>query len=323
MARNMARRKLFWTFTIGLLLGAVTVGSLFYTRPTWVFDKIQELSMRASGADSRVVLIDGHRIHYYVSGPVSGPPIVLVHGLGGRSEDFVNLAPYLKKSGYRVYTPDLLGFGQSEEPLNATYSISDQAELVVGFFDAMGLQRTDLGGWSMGGWIAQKVAVDHPERVSRLILMDSAGLTVPPTWDTKLFTPTTPAELDQLEALLMPHPPAMPRFVQEDMLRISASYSWVVKRALASMLTAKDVMDEDLPSLKMPVLILWGRLDRITPLSEGEAIHGLIPQSRLVVASSCGHLAPQSCSSEFGPEITRFLKTSYSRPIEQNIVNGE
>jgi pimeloyl-ACP methyl ester carboxylesterase len=319
----MFRKKLFWTFSIGLLIGAVSVGSLFYTRPTWVFDKLQELSMRASGAQSRVVMIDGHRIHYYVSGPVSGAPIVLVHGLGGRSDDFVNLAPYLVKGGYRVYTPDLLGFGQSEEPVNASYSISDQADLVVGFFDAMGLQRADLGGWSMGGWIAQKVAVDHPERVSRLILMDSAGLTVPPTWDTKLFTPTTPAELDQLEALLMPHPPAMPRFVQQDMLRISASYSWVVKRALASMLTAKDATDDDLPSLKMPVLILWGKLDRITPLSEGQTIHSLIPQSELVVAQSCGHLAPQSCSNEFGPEITRFLQTPYARPVEQPMLTGE
>jgi pimeloyl-ACP methyl ester carboxylesterase len=288
-----------------------------------VFSHIQELRMRATGAESRVVMIDGHRIHYYVSGPVSGSPIVLVHGLGGRSEDFVSLTPYLEKSGYRVYAPDLLGFGQSEEPVNASYSISDQADLIANFFDAVGLRRTDLAGWSMGGWIAQKVAVDHPERVSRLILMDSAGLTVPPTWDTRLFTPTTPAELDQLDALLMPHPPAVPRFVAQDILRISASYAWVVKRALASMLSAKDVMDEDLPSLKMPVLILWGRLDRITPLSEGEAIHLLIPQSHMVVASGCGHLAPQSCSSVFGPAITRFLKTSYSRPPSQLVLTGE
>ncbi|WP_263353514.1 alpha/beta fold hydrolase [Acidicapsa acidisoli] len=319
----MARKKLFWTLSVAFLAGLTCAGSAFYSCPTWVFGHIQELRMRATGAESRVVMIDGHRIHYYVSGPVSGSPIVLIHGLGGRSEDFVSLTPYLEKSGYRVYAPDLLGFGQSEEPINATYSISDQASLVANFFDAMGLRRTDLAGWSMGGWIAQKVAVDHPERVSRLILMDSAGLTMPPTWDTRLFTPTTPAELDQLDALLMPHPPAVPRFVAKDILRISASYAWVVKRAVASMLTAKDVMDEDLPSLKMPVLILWGRLDRITPLSEGEAIHLLIPQSHMVVASGCGHLAPLSCSSVFGPAITRFLETSYSRPASQPMIVGE
>lgn len=319
----MTRKKLFWTIFIASLICVASVGSVFYAYPTWVFGHLQELSMRAAGSESRVVLIDGHRIHYYVSGPTSGAPIVLIHGLGGRSEDFVNLVPYLEKSGYRIYTPDLLGFGQSEEPRNASYSISDQADLVVNFFDAMGLQRADLGGWSMGGWIAQKIAVDHPERVNRLILMDSAGLMMPPSWDTRLFTPTTPAELAQLEALLMPHPPTMPQFMAQDMLRISASYSWVVKRALNSMLSAKDVTDGDLPSLKMPVLILWGELDRITPLSEGRAIHLLIPQSRLVVASGCGHLAPQSCSDEFGPAITRFLRGSYPVPVREAIMTGE
>ena len=319
----MARKKLFWTICVASLACVASAGALFYLQPTWVLGHIQELRMRATGAESRQVMIDGHRIHYYVSGPADGAPIVLVHGLGGRSEDFVSLAPYLVRSGYRVYTPDLLGFGQSEEPPNATYSISDEADVVEGFFDAVGLTHTDLGGWSMGGWVAQKVAVDHPERVKRLILMDSAGLTVPPTWDTRLFTPTTPAELDQLDALLMPHPPMVPKFVAQDVLRISANYAWVVKRAVASMLTAKDVMDDDLPSLKRPVLILWGQLDRITPLSEGEAIHLLIPQSRMVVASGCGHLAPQSCSSEFGPAITRFLRTTYARPHEQTMMTGE
>lgn len=318
----MAKKKL-WVFSILFAACLASAGALFYFNPTWVYGHIQELHMHAIGAESRFVMVDGHRIHYYVSGPAKGSPIVLVHGLGGRSEDWVSLTPYLEKSGYRVYTPDLLGFGQSEEPVNATYSIQDQADLVAEFFDAVGLRRTDLGGWSMGGWIAQKVAFDHPERVKRLILMDSAGLTMPPSWDTRLFTPTTPAELAQLNALLMPHPPAMPQFVAQDILRISAQYSWVVKRALTSMLSAKDVMDDDLPSLKMPVLILWGELDRITPLSEGQAIHGLIPQSRLVVASGCGHLAPLSCSRQFGPEIALFLRTSHPRRAAVPLVTGE
>jgi pimeloyl-ACP methyl ester carboxylesterase len=73
----------------------------------------------------------------------------------------------------------------------------------------------------------------------------------------------------------------------------------------------------------MPVLILWGELDRITPLSEGQAIHGLIPQSRLVVASGCGHLAPLSCSRQFGPEIALFLRTSHPRRAAVPLVTGE
>jgi len=317
-------RKFFWRLSLGLTATLIAVsGSVLYTHPTWVLGEIQELRLRLAGVESYQVVIDGHRIHYYVRGPVDGEPVVLVHGLGGRSEDFGNLAPHLERAGYRVYTPDLLGFGQSEEPHNATYSIEDQSQLVVEFFDAVGLKRVDLAGWSMGGWIVQKVAVDHPERVNRLILMDSAGLRMPPEWDTRLFTPTTPAELDKLDAMLTPHPPAMPRFMAKDILRISANYAWVTKRALASMMTAKDVMDDDLPSLKMPVLILWGDLDRITPLREGWAIHSLIPHSRLVVASGCGHSAPESCTDQFGPEFIRFLRNSRPQPVGEPLMVGE
>lgn len=306
----MLRKRTILRVSIVLAIVLAAIGSVFYTRPTWVLAQFQELRLRVDGVKSYQVLIDGHRIHYYVRGPVDGTPVVLIHGLGGRSEDWTNLAPYLERAGYRVYTPDLLGFGQSEEPTNATYSIADQANLVVKFFDAVGLRDADLAGWSMGGWIAQRVAVDHPTRVRRLVLMDSAGLMMRPDWDTRLFTPTTPAELDKLDALLMPHPPSVPGFVAQDILRLSASYAWVVKRALASMMTAKDVTDADLPKLKMPVLILWGEQDRITPLTEGWAMHSLIPQSRLAVAKGCGHLAPQDCAKQFGPEMVKFLQNA-------------
>jgi pimeloyl-ACP methyl ester carboxylesterase len=306
----MAKKRIFWRSLYAVLFLLIIAGVTFYYRPLWVFNHVQFLRLRIAGVESRKVVIDGHKIHYYVRGPASGAPIVLVHGLGGRAEDWVNLAPFLEKAGYRVYTPDLLGFGQSEEPSDASYSISDQAKVVVEFFDAMGLKQTDLAGWSMGGWIAQKVAVDHPERIRRLVLLDSAGLRLPPDWDTRLFTPVTPDELNQLDALLMPHPPTLPGFLTMDILRTSAHSSWVVKRALASMLTATDVTDSQLPSLKMPVLILWGNLDRITPLSEGRAIHALIPQSRLGIAPGCGHLAPEQCTSLYGPELVRFLEAN-------------
>ena len=82
--------------------------------------------------------VAGYRIHYYALGPANGPVAVLVHGLGGRSEDWEKLAPFLAKAGYRVYLPDLPGFGQSEKPANFSYSVSDQAKIVVGFFDALG-----------------------------------------------------------------------------------------------------------------------------------------------------------------------------------------
>ncbi len=319
----MVKLKSVWV-TILVVLGLLgCAGYSFFTSPTWMLGKIQDLRLRIEGVHSGQVMAGGHRIHYYVRGPANGEPIVLIHGLGGRSEDFSNLAPHLERAGYRVYTPDLLGFGQSEEPTNASYSIDEQAQIVVGFFDSVGLSKPNLGGWSMGGWIAQKVAVDHPDRVKRLILMDSAGLRIAPDWEAGLFTPTTPAELDRLDSLLMPNPPRVPKFVAQDILRVSANYAWVTRRALASMMSARDVMDDELPTLRVPTLILWGEQDRITPLREGWALHALIPHSKIVVASGCGHSAPQSCTERLGPEMVRFLHNSHPRVAGGPLLQGD
>jgi pimeloyl-ACP methyl ester carboxylesterase len=204
--------------------------------------------------------------------------------------------------------PDLVGYGQSEKPDNFSYSVPDEAGVVLGFLDALGLKQVDLGGWSMGGWIVQRVATEHPERVRKLILFDSAGLALKPDWNTDLFTPVNAAELSQLDELLMPQPPKVPGFVATDILRISKQNAWVLHRALTSMLTGSDATDRLLPGLKVPVLIAWGAVDRITPLSEGETMHKLISGSQLVVIPGCGHLAPSQCAAQVEPYVVVFLR---------------
>jgi pimeloyl-ACP methyl ester carboxylesterase len=159
----------------------------------------------------------------------------------------------------------------------------------------------------MGGWIAQIVAARHPERVKRLMLFDSAGLAEAPDWDTRLFTPRTAGELDQLEALLTPHPAAVPGFVARDVVRFSNERAWVIRRALATMLSGKDTTDSVLPGLKMPVLIVWGAEDRIMPLRHGETMHALVPQSEFTVIPGCGHLAQMQCAGQIGPKVVEFL----------------
>ena len=291
-----------------LLALIVTLGVTFWLRPLSVFRMFNQAQMYLVGATSSFTYVGEYRIHYYTLGPADGPVAVLVHGLGGRSEDWEKLAPYLAKAGYRVYLPDLPGFGQSDQPADFSYSVKDEAAVVTGFFDALGLKQVDLGGWSMGGWIVQLVAAEHPDRIRRLILFDSAGLYVKPDWDIKLFTPISPAELEKFDALLMPHPPQLPAFVAKDILRTSHEHAWIIHRALDSMLTGRDTTDTLLPTLKMPVLIVWGDVDRITPLSEGQKMHQLIPQSQINVISGCGHLAPNECASQISPEIVNFLK---------------
>ena len=291
-----------------LLALALLAGVGFYLRPMSYLNAWTYLHEDLSGIQSRFVQVAGHRVHYLAEGPANGPVVVLVHGLGASAEHWSNLAPYLAQSGFRVYIPDLIGYGRSEQPADFSYSVRDEAAVVVGFMDALGLKQVELGGWSMGGWISVLVAAQHPERVSRLMLFDAAGLYVQPPFDTALFTPSTVAQLDELKALLSPQPAHIPAYLARDILHNFRRNGWVVQRALATMLSAHDVIDNVLPQLKMPVLLVWGSLDRITPLDRGETMHRLIPQSELEVFAGCGHMAPIECSAEIGPKVVAFAK---------------
>lgn len=297
-------RKLLW----GVVLLLVVAGVGLWERPLSYFDESMYVRDWFSGVRGGEVMVGGHRLHYETEGPANGSPVVLVHGLGSRAEDWRNLAPSLAKAGFRVYLPDLIGYGRSEKPADFSYSIHDESDVVLDFLDALDLKQVDLGGWSMGGAIVQHVAAEHPERVRRLILFDSAGLFVLPTWDPKLFTPQSVVELDELDVLLMPNPPKWPGFVARDILRVSNGRAWIIHRAFAEMLTGKDATDKLLPQLKMPVLIIWGGEDHITPLSLGESMHKLVPQSELEVIPGCGHLAPEQCAKQIGPRVVEFVK---------------
>lgn len=291
---------------VAFLVAVAGVG--FYLRPLSYFNGIMYIKAFLSGVESHTVEVSGYRVHYNVHGPKSGAPVVLVHGLAGRAEDWQSLSVYLVASGYRVYMPDLLGCGRSERPRDFSYAVHDEAEQVVRFMDAVGLKQADVGGWSMGGWIVQVVAARHPERVRRLMLFDSSGIHEYPKYDVELFTPHSAEDLDQLDVLLMPKPPQVPQFIARDIIRTSDEDAWVVHKSLNEMLSAQDTTEAMLPQLKMPVLLVWGGEDKITPESQGETIHRLVPQSQLVVIAGCGHLAPDQCADKIGPKVAEFLK---------------
>lgn len=291
-----------------IVIVVVVLGVDFYLRPIFYLNESTYFHEWKTGVESRNVTVSGIRMHYLAEGPAGGQPVVLVHGLGVSAEEWAKLAPYLVRAGYRVYMPDLPGYGRSQKPADFSYSLHDEAVMVAGFLDALGLQRVDLGGWSMGGGIVQHVAFDHPERIRKLILFDAVGLTELPQFDTRLFTPENADQLFQLETLLSPHPVKLPGFIARDVLKQSRRNGWVVQRAIASMLTGKDATDAILPQLKMPVLIVWGSEDRIFPISQAETMHRLVPQSELDIVPGCGHLAPKECTAQVGPMVVAFEK---------------
>jgi pimeloyl-ACP methyl ester carboxylesterase len=288
-----------------LLLLTLGFGILAWREPLWLVDRRIDAGLRLHGVQSQYVSVNGYRMHYLVGG--SGRPLVLVHGLGSRGADWAKLIPQLIDGGHRVYAVDLLGYGLSSQPRDAAYSIADQASMVEGFLDSEQLQQVDLAGWSMGGWIAMRVALQQPQRITRLVLLDSAGLRFKLSFDPALFQPESPADLAALEELLAPHPRPLPRFLAMAMLRRGDRIGWVVHRSVQSMLTGDDLVDGKLGPLTMPVLIGWGDQDRLIPLSVAYRLHTQIPQSVLDVYADCGHLAPGQCADQVGPSVVGFL----------------
>jgi pimeloyl-ACP methyl ester carboxylesterase len=286
----------------------ILLGLTLYYRPFAVLDRVTRARLYAAGMQNQDVLIDGHRIHYLVGG--TGKPIVLVHGLGSRASDWVGLIPPLVHGGHRIYAIDLLGYGQSDRPADAPYSIPQEARIVEDFLQAEHLQHVDLAGWSMGGWISMVVATDMPQRIDRLVLLDSAGLRFQPDFDPSLFTPTDLDQLHQLMHLLSPAAPAMPAFLARAFLKRARPDAWVIRRSVNAMLTGDDLLDNKLHELTMPVLIVWGKDDHLTPLALAYTLHAGVPGSKLQLIDGCGHLAPGLCAGRIAPDMVSFLNGS-------------
>jgi pimeloyl-ACP methyl ester carboxylesterase len=297
-----------------LVLALIAAGPVLaiWRSPLWVASKVVKAQLYLAGIHSDSISVDAQELHYLEGG--SGDAVVLVHGLGGSAQqDWANLMPHLVRSGHHVYAMDLPGFGDSPKPADRSYSIAEQAGLVEAFLDAKQLMKVTLGGESMGGWIAATVALEQPQRISQLMLFDSAGLSFKPSFDVALFTPRTHEQVDALMAILIPQPPSIPAYVKEDLLRRTARDGWVIERALASMQTGVDLLDKKFSSLKMPLLLVWGKQDVLTPLSIGEAMHRAVPQSVLAVYDGCGHIAVQTCTDRIAPMTVSFLDGTLSQ----------
>jgi pimeloyl-ACP methyl ester carboxylesterase len=283
-----------------LLVVAIVV---FAFRPVGTLRAFTRLSLWLDGYRSEYTQIGPYRIHYFVGG--DGPPVLLVHGLGSRADDWALTMKDLH-SHYRVYAIDLLGHGHSDWP-QIDYAIQKQTDMVQQFMVSQKIVPAEVVGISMGGWVGLQLASQHPEMVRRLVLLDSAGL----LFDTKLtvdsFSPKTPAELATFYALLTPKAQPLPDFVQRDILRLLGNHSWVAHRILTTMMTRQDLLDGKLQSVTMPVLIIWGQEDRITPLSEAEELKRAMPQASMVVLPGCGHIALLDCWTDVRPPLIEFL----------------
>lgn len=224
----------------------------------------------------------GLPMHYYTAGR-RGSPIILIHGLGGSAESWSGLIPLLSKD-FLVYAPDLPGFGKTPMAPEGS-SIATYVRYLERFLDALGYPRATLAGNSLGGWIAARFAVEHPERVDRLFLLNSAGLLREST------NPPYPVDREGARRVmkhLLGYSLPLPGFILDSLVRNSQSPAY--KQFLERYNPAED-LDSVLGQIQAPTTIIWGMRDGIFPLICAQDLHHGIAGSKLILLPRVGHMA--------------------------------
>jgi pimeloyl-ACP methyl ester carboxylesterase len=295
---------------------AVAGAAVMYEQPLWVADQQLHFAMWRDGARSHVVTLPQGRIRYFemvAKGDENraggeGVPLLLIHGLSGRGEDFAALMPKMAAQGFHVYAPDLLGYGESDKPESSDYSVATEERVVMDFMDAVHAPRAYIAGWSMGGWITLKLALDAPQRVERIAVYDSAGITYQTDISAALFAPTDSAGVAKLIHAMSPMMEVPPPFVQRAIIRRLDKMRWVTERSMASMLSGRDLLDFKLAGMKPPLLIVFGEQDVLIPPSVGATMHQTDPRSMFATVEGCGHFLPVECSRATAKVSGEFFK---------------
>ena len=270
-------------------------------------------------AEHRFVTVNGIRTHYVAAG--KGEPLLLLHGLGASLMAWgLNIEPLSQE--FSVYAIDIPGHGDSEKP-DLDYQMPTAVNFVRGFMDALGLERASIAGSSMGGMIALSTAVEYPELVNRLVLVDAAGLGREVAWFLRAMSLPLVGELienpsPQNTRVLLKRIFYNPSLVQESLIReiYRTRFMPGSKRAVLRIirgaiglrgLHSKWIMTNELEQLNSPVLIVWGAQDRILPVSHATNAARIAPQVSLSIFDECGHWPQMERGNEFNRVALDFL----------------
>lgn len=273
----------------------------------------------------KTLLANGIRTNYHDVG--SGFPVLLIHGSGPGVSAWANwrlLLPVLS-STRRVIAPDLRGFGYTERPVNpadaSQYSMALWVQQAVDLLDALQMEAADVVGNSFGGALALALAIAHPKRVRRLVLMGSVGVPFAITPGLDAVWGYTPS-IAHMRALLDIF--AFDRSLVNDelaALRYQASVRPGFQESFAAMFPAPrqrwvDAMvsaEADIRALAHPTLVVHGREDQVIPLSNSLTLAQWIPHAQLHVFGECGHWTQIEHAARFAQLVENFLAEGYAQ----------
>jgi pimeloyl-ACP methyl ester carboxylesterase len=267
--------------------------------------------------------MDGHRLGYVACGDPASPPLLMVHGWLSHARFWRQTMDAFEHTHYCVAV-DLLGHGYSDKPPQGDYSIAAHAARVLKVADALGISQFVCIGHSMGGQIGLYLALNTPERVTKLINVDGVvtgrlsaymrffmtpifwfGALVPPIWNVTRVLMRYGWYRAIFDKPLFYQPDISPYGSEDREMALTHGIEIPAYRGLKA-LTALD-LTKLLPKIKTPILAIFGEYDNCVPVSDGKLIQCEVPGSKLVLIEDCGHTPMLEQPDQYLNAVREFL----------------
>lgn len=275
-----------------------------------LFSLLSFLRLRLGGARRRTARIGEVELRYFVLGPVTGEPWLLLHGLGATAMSWLPVVRALRGE-CRVIAPELSELGGTRAP-GGSMTLELSADVCAQLIERETHGRAvTVAGISLGGWVATLLARGRPALVSRLLLIDTAGYR-DLDWNRvrDLVDVDDMADVDRLYSALYVAPPLLLRCSRRGFL--AAYRSPAVRHILETTDERHAFDDHDLAQIRVPTGVIWGEYDGLFPLSAGKAIAHALPGASLEILKNCGHAVHWECPDALVAAVERFR---HSHPL--------
>lgn len=295
---------------VGVGIAALTLLSLILivlARPAWIGTSATRALLKYKGMTQHEKIHEGVRYSFFERNPSAPRTVVLVHGLGDQAGSWWQTLDVLEN--FHVIALDLPGHGDSG-PLQGEITIPMFERALEIVEERRGHKPLTLIGNSMGGYVALRYTLDHPNRVEHLIPLNAAGM--PMDISREVFLPQSrEATAATILKVIGPEETQPPSFVLDDIQR--TMNDGPIPRLWNAITTAGPLTDE-LPNIHVRTDVIWGTQDGLIPVEQGRAMAELIPDAQFHPIEHCAHSPQITCPELFLPVLTRVLSARANPP---------